>query len=267
MCDHARARRGRSQPPAAMRRTGVVVAGTPDRTADVAGPGGRGRGDFGRDAAGVVLRTLAPMDTFGVVYLLGALVVAIGWGTGLAAVTSVVSALALGYFRDWPNDSFDPTDLRNWVVIGVFLVVTLMANTLAGVARARAAEADAQRRAAGCAATCRDRGGAGCSARRRVLNGDNGVGARASRRARRAVSLRTRRHRRAGCGPRRIRRAADVGRRTLPARGRQRRGESVARGSDRPDRRRRQGMGRGRGEFLSRPTVSRRHRGAPHGLR
>jgi signal transduction histidine kinase len=90
----------------------------------------------------VVLRTLAPMDTFGVVYLLGALVVAIGWGTGLAAVTSVVSAVGFGYFRDWPNDSFDPADLRNWVVIGVFLVITLMANTLAGVARARAAEAE-----------------------------------------------------------------------------------------------------------------------------
>ena len=84
-----------------------------------------------------VLRHFAPMDTFGVVYLLGALVVAIGWGTGLAAVTSLVSALAYGYFRDWPNDSFDPTDLRNWVVMGVFLVVTLMANTLAGVARAQ----------------------------------------------------------------------------------------------------------------------------------
>jgi signal transduction histidine kinase len=97
-----------------------------------------------------VLRHFAPMDTFGVVYLLGALVVAIGWGTGLAAVTSLVSALAYGYFRDWPNDSFDPTDLRNWVVLGVFLVVTLMANTLAGVVRARAAEADltAERQAA-----------------------------------------------------------------------------------------------------------------------
>src|SRR5205085_3797451 len=91
-----------------------------------------------------------PMDTFGVVYLLGALVVAIGWGTGLATVTSVVSALGFGYFRDWPNDGFDPTDLRNWVVVGVFLVTTLMANTLAGVARARAAEAErtAERQAA-----------------------------------------------------------------------------------------------------------------------
>jgi signal transduction histidine kinase len=92
-----------------------------------------------------VLRSLAPMDTFGVVYLLGALVVAIGWGTGLAAVTSVVSALGFGYFRDWPNDAFDPTDLRNWVVMGVFLLVTLIANTLAGVARTRAAEAEARR--------------------------------------------------------------------------------------------------------------------------
>ena len=47
----------------------------------------------------VVLRSLAPMDTFGVVYLLGALVVAIGWGTGLAAVTSVVSAAGSGARR------------------------------------------------------------------------------------------------------------------------------------------------------------------------
>lgn len=97
-------------------------------------------------------RTMAPMDTFGTVYLLGALVVAIGWGTGLAAVTSLVSALCFAYFRDWPNDGFNPADLRNWVVMGVFLLGTLMANTLAGVARARAAEADAQRREADAAA-------------------------------------------------------------------------------------------------------------------
>jgi signal transduction histidine kinase len=95
-----------------------------------------------------VFKRLAPMDNFGVVYLLGALVVAIGWGSGLAAVTSLLSALAFGYFHDWPNDAFHPTDLRNWVVIGVFFVVTLMANTLAGLARARAAEADARRREA-----------------------------------------------------------------------------------------------------------------------
>ena len=90
------------------------------------------------------------MDTFGVVYLLGALAVAIGWGTGLAAVTSVVSAVGFAYFREWPDDTFDPTDLRNWVVIGVFLIITLVANSLAGVARARAADAErtAERQAA-----------------------------------------------------------------------------------------------------------------------
>src|SRR3954453_21130178 len=91
-----------------------------------------------------VLSGLVPMDTFGVVFLLGAMVFAIGWGTGLAAVTSVVSALGFGYFRDWPIGAFDPTDLRNWVVMGVFLLVTLIANTLAGVARTRAAEAEAR---------------------------------------------------------------------------------------------------------------------------
>ncbi len=42
-----------------------------------------------------VLRNLAPMDTFGVVYLLGALVVAIGWGTGLAAVTSAAECVGI----------------------------------------------------------------------------------------------------------------------------------------------------------------------------
>ena len=89
-----------------------------------------------------VLRFFAPMDTFGVIYLLGALIVAIGWGTGLAAVTSAVSAFAYGYFRNWPDDSFNLSDLRNWVALGVFLTATLMANTLAGVARARAAEAE-----------------------------------------------------------------------------------------------------------------------------
>jgi signal transduction histidine kinase len=96
------------------------------------------------------LRSLAPMDTFGVVYLLGALVVAIGWGSGLAAVTSAISAFAFAYFRNWPQDAFDVTDLRNWVVIGVFLVVALMANTLARVARDRAADAErtAERQAA-----------------------------------------------------------------------------------------------------------------------
>jgi signal transduction histidine kinase len=90
----------------------------------------------------ILLKRHAPMDTFGVLYFLGALVVAIGWGRGLAAVTSLVSALAFGYFHDWPNDSFNAADLRNWVAMGVFLVVALMANTLAGVARARAAEAE-----------------------------------------------------------------------------------------------------------------------------
>ena len=109
------------------------------------------------------------MDTFGVVYLLGALVVAIGWGTGLAAVTSVVSALAWGYFRDWPNDSFDPTSLRNWVVIGVFLVVDVDGEQPGRGGQGQGGRSRARRRASGRAATRRDRGGPGDTAARCVL--------------------------------------------------------------------------------------------------
>jgi len=41
------------------------------------------------------LKQLAPVNALGVVYLLGVMVVAIGWGCWLAAVTSVASALGL----------------------------------------------------------------------------------------------------------------------------------------------------------------------------
>ena len=54
--------------------------------------------------------------------------------------------VGLRVLRDWPNDAFDPTDLRVWVVIGVFLLVTLMANaTLAGSPGPERLEADARR--------------------------------------------------------------------------------------------------------------------------
>jgi PAS domain S-box-containing protein len=95
-----------------------------------------------------LLKHVAPMHAFGVVYLPGVLVVVTGWGLGLAAVTSLVSALAFDYFRYWPSQKFDVTSAHNWVVIGVFLVVSLSANTLAGLARSRADEAAEHRREA-----------------------------------------------------------------------------------------------------------------------
>jgi signal transduction histidine kinase len=98
----------------------------------------------------VLLKHLAPTMAFGTVYLLGVLLVGMSWGFGLAVITAMVSAVAFDYCRSWPH--FGPTQLQNWVVIGVFFVVALLSNSLAGLARASAIEADRRRHEADLAA-------------------------------------------------------------------------------------------------------------------
>src|SRR6476661_4599026 len=94
-----------------------------------------------------LLTQVAPGMAFGVVYLLGVLVVSTGWGFGLAVTMSVASALAFDYFHVQPG-GIVPDSAADVVVITMFVVVALAANTLAGVARARAAEADQRRQEA-----------------------------------------------------------------------------------------------------------------------
>jgi PAS domain S-box-containing protein len=72
---------------------------------------------------------------FGVLYMVGVLVVSTVWGFGLSAITSVLSAMAYAYFRTYPHLHFGPTELSFWLSIGVFLFVALLANTIAAVAR------------------------------------------------------------------------------------------------------------------------------------
>jgi signal transduction histidine kinase len=91
----------------------------------------------------ILLKHVAPGAAFGVVYLLGVLVVSTVWGFGLAAATSVVSAVAFDYFRDWPGYFDFGTD--DWAVIGIFVLAALMANTLAYLVRTRAVEAERSR--------------------------------------------------------------------------------------------------------------------------
>jgi signal transduction histidine kinase len=98
-----------------------------------------------------LLKQVAPGNAFGVVYLLGVLLVSTVWGSGVALSTSVASALAFDYFRNWPAN-FMPTEAQNVAVIAVFLVVALVANTLAHLARTHAVEADQRRREAHLAA-------------------------------------------------------------------------------------------------------------------
>ncbi|MDT5184558.1 MAG: hypothetical protein QOI29_2716 [Mycobacterium sp.] len=98
------------------------------------------------------LEQLASETALVVVYLLGVVVVAIGWGFWLAAATSLASALAFAYFYVPPIFSFIPTQTEDAVALAVFLVVALSVSTLADVARSRAAEADQRRKEADLAA-------------------------------------------------------------------------------------------------------------------
>jgi signal transduction histidine kinase len=99
----------------------------------------------------ILLKHFAPTMAFGTVYLLGVLLIGTVWGFGLAAITALVSAVAFDYCRTWP-DRFDLVQAQNWVVIGVFFIVALLSNSLAGLARASAIEADRRRHEADLAA-------------------------------------------------------------------------------------------------------------------
>jgi signal transduction histidine kinase len=92
----------------------------------------------------LLLKQVAPHDAFGVVYLVGVLVVSTMWGFGLSATTSVASAIAFDYFRNGPAN-FTLTRPENWAAMTIFVVVALVANTLAHVARTRALEAEHSR--------------------------------------------------------------------------------------------------------------------------
>jgi signal transduction histidine kinase len=98
-----------------------------------------------------LLKHLAPTMAFGTVFLLGVLLVGTVWGFGLAAITALASAVAFDYCRSWPG-GFVLGQLQNWVVVGVFFVVALLCNSLAGLARASAIEADRRRHEADLAA-------------------------------------------------------------------------------------------------------------------
>ena len=101
----------------------------------------------------LLLKQLDPQEAFETLYLLGVVVVSTVWAVGLATTTSVASALALAYFRNWPDRHFAPLNLENGIFIVVFLAVALSTNFVAGLARARAVEADERRREANALAT------------------------------------------------------------------------------------------------------------------
>jgi K+-sensing histidine kinase KdpD len=85
----------------------------------------------------LLLKRLDPQEAFVTLYLLGVWVVSTVWGLGLAMTTSVASAIAVAYFRNWPATHFVPLDPENGVAIVVFLVVALFTKFVAGLAGTR----------------------------------------------------------------------------------------------------------------------------------
>jgi two-component system sensor histidine kinase KdpD len=98
------------------------------------------------------LRTVAPVVSLGVVYLVGVLLISTVWGAWLGVLTAIASALAFNYFHIPPTGRFTIAESENWVALVVFLIVAVIGSSVAQVARARAAEADQRRREADLAA-------------------------------------------------------------------------------------------------------------------
>jgi signal transduction histidine kinase len=94
------------------------------------------------------LQRIAPENAFGVLFLVGVLVVSASWGFRLAVATTLASAAVYVQFHMDTGAGFLPTHPEDALAILIFLPVALLANLLAGQARLRAAEAEQRRREA-----------------------------------------------------------------------------------------------------------------------
>ncbi len=98
------------------------------------------------------LKQAAPVVSLGVVYMLAVLIVSVTWGIWLGFATSLLSALAFNYFHLPPVGRLTISNGDNWVALIAFLVVSVLASSVAEVTRARAREAAERRREADLAA-------------------------------------------------------------------------------------------------------------------
>jgi len=99
------------------------------------------------------LEHVAPVVSLSVVYLPAVLLAATYWGLGLGVFTAVISAAAFNFFHLRPVGKFTVADSRNWVALAAFMIVALVAGTIAELARARALEAEQRRAEADLAAS------------------------------------------------------------------------------------------------------------------
>jgi K+-sensing histidine kinase KdpD len=104
---------------------------------------------FAAVAAGTLLvyplKSVAPVVSLGIVYLPAILLISIVWGLRLGLLASVVSAAAFNFFQIPPLHRFAIADEQNWVALAAFAIAAIVSSTLAGLARARAVEAERRR--------------------------------------------------------------------------------------------------------------------------
>ena len=98
------------------------------------------------------LKTVAPVVSLGVVYLVAVFVISTVWGTWLGVLTALASAAAFNWFHIPPTGRFTIAESENWVALAAFLAVAIAASTIAEIARSRAIEADERRQEADLAA-------------------------------------------------------------------------------------------------------------------
>ena len=91
------------------------------------------------------LKSVAPAVSLGIVYIPGVLVVSTIWGLRLGLLAAMLSALAFNWFHIPPVGHPSIADSRDVVALAVFAIVAITSSTLAGLARARAAEAERRR--------------------------------------------------------------------------------------------------------------------------
>jgi K+-sensing histidine kinase KdpD len=91
------------------------------------------------------LKSVAPVVSLGVVYLPAILLISTVWGLRMGLFASVASAAAFNFFQIPPLHRFTIAEEENWVALAAFVIAALVSSTVAGLARARAVEAERRR--------------------------------------------------------------------------------------------------------------------------
>ncbi len=94
------------------------------------------------------LKSAAPVVSLGVVYLPAILLISTVWGLRTGLLASVLSAAAFNFFQIPPLYRFTIATEENWVALATFVIAALVSSSVAGLARARALEAERRRKQA-----------------------------------------------------------------------------------------------------------------------